>query len=263
MVDEYDESFELDRTQSQMSCKQTNVCIKKIKSDQDEFEKLLQETKQLLEDIHYISYNGELLWRIEGFTQKFAEAQSGKQTSIVSPLLYSSQSGYKMRASLFLNRNGDAQDTHMSMYIILFKGEYDAILSWPFNIPIIFCFSFQRPISEKNIASGISKFCPLTIINKQMNNYVQNDEIFIKITVDSHDTPRQLLPEILKLNPGFSEHMQEDKKRAKYDLYKQVRKALDAVKKQSDQEGNIYSPSNLSNNRISIKVQSKDLKFSP
>ncbi|CAF0890593.1 unnamed protein product [Rotaria sordida] len=27
--------------------------------------------------------------------------------------------------------------------------------------------------------------------------------------------------------------------------------------------GNIYSPSNLSNNRISVKVQPKDLKFSP
>ncbi|CAF1260600.1 unnamed protein product [Rotaria sordida] len=240
-----------------INCEQTNACIKRIKSNHDKFEKLLQETKQLVEDMHYISYNGELLWRIEGFTQKFAEAQSGKQMSIVSPILYSSRNGYKMRVCLFLNGDGDAQGTHMSIYIVLLKGEYDAILPWPFNIPMIFCLfdqtghnhniidkfcpdttsnSFQRPISEKNIASGIQKYCPLAIIKKRMNSYVQNDEMFIKIIVDFHDTPRQLLPEILKLNPGFPEYVQEDKKHTERNLYKQVREALEAVKRRSDQE---------------------------
>ncbi|CAF4217662.1 unnamed protein product [Rotaria sordida] len=60
-----------------MSCEQTNACIKKMKSDQDEY-------------LHYISYDGTLIWKITNVDQNFAEAQSGKQTSIESPVFYSS-----------------------------------------------------------------------------------------------------------------------------------------------------------------------------
>ncbi|CAF1354568.1 unnamed protein product, partial [Rotaria sordida] len=34
------------------------LVLKKLKSDQDECEKKLQQTTQLLEDLHYISYDG-------------------------------------------------------------------------------------------------------------------------------------------------------------------------------------------------------------
>ncbi|CAF4020563.1 unnamed protein product [Rotaria sordida] len=74
----------------QISCEQTNACIKKMKSDQDEYEKKLQQITQLLEDLHYITYDGTLIWKITNVDQKFTEAQSGKQTSIESPVFYSS-----------------------------------------------------------------------------------------------------------------------------------------------------------------------------
>ncbi|CAF4112608.1 unnamed protein product [Rotaria sordida] len=61
-----------------------------MKSYQDECEKKLQQITQLLEDLHYISYDGTLIWKITNVDQKFAEAQSGKQTSIESPVFYSS-----------------------------------------------------------------------------------------------------------------------------------------------------------------------------
>ncbi|CAF1049504.1 unnamed protein product [Rotaria sordida] len=66
-----------------MSREQTNACIKKMKSDQDEY-------------LHYISYDGTLIWKITNVDQKFAEAQSGKQTSIESPVFYSSSYDYKI-----------------------------------------------------------------------------------------------------------------------------------------------------------------------
>ncbi|CAF1117629.1 unnamed protein product [Rotaria sordida] len=69
--------------------------------------------------------------------QRLAEVQSEKQTSIMSP------TGYKMCASLFLNENGDAECTHMSIFSILFKGDYDAILWWPFYIPVVYCLFDQ------------------------------------------------------------------------------------------------------------------------
>ena len=41
--------------------------------------------------------------------------------------------------------------------------------------------SFQRPRSDMNIASGIPKFAPLTVIEQEGNPYVRDDTMFIKI----------------------------------------------------------------------------------
>ncbi|CAF1054525.1 unnamed protein product [Rotaria sordida] len=239
-----------------MSCEQTNACIKKMKSDQDECEKRLQQITQLLEDLHYISYDGTLIWKITNVDQKFAEAQSGKQTSIESPVFYSSPYGYKMRARLFLNGDGDGEGTHMSIFLVLFKGDYDAIIWWPFYIPVAFCLfdqtgqahhidsfdpdtkssSFQRPTAEKNIASGIPKFCPLAVIKSQGNCYVRDDTMFIKIMLDFGETPREVLPCTLSVNPGLPTYMQEAIRCMEIEKYKQAREALIAEIVRNDQE---------------------------
>lgn len=44
--------------------------------------------------------------------------------------------------------------------------------------------SFQRPISEMNIASGCPLFCPLAKLASAKNSYVKDDTIFIKAIVD-------------------------------------------------------------------------------
>ncbi|CAF5122846.1 unnamed protein product, partial [Rotaria sp. Silwood1] len=109
------------------------------------------------------------------------EAKSERQISISSPPFYSSPNGYKMRARLYLNGNGDAHRTHMSLFFVLMRGLNDPILKFPFNYTVTFCLydqtpakrhiidsfrpdinssSFQRPRSEMNIGSGIPKFCP-------------------------------------------------------------------------------------------------------
>ncbi|CAF1158685.1 unnamed protein product [Rotaria sordida] len=114
-----------------------------------------------------------------------SDAQSERQTSIYSPPFHSSQSGYKMRARLYLNGDGNARRTHISLFFILMRSEYDAILRFPFNYKVTFCLydqtpteqhiidsfqpdiksnSFQHPRSEMNIASGIPKLCPLSTI---------------------------------------------------------------------------------------------------
>ncbi|CAF3549891.1 unnamed protein product [Rotaria sp. Silwood1] len=241
----------------QMSCEQKNV----------------SETKQTLEDMHYVSYNGELLWRVEDFARKFAEAESRKHPSIVSPVFYSSPNGYKMRASLFLNGDGDVEGTHMSIYLVLYKGDYDAIVWWPFTIPVVFCLfdqtgqglhiidrfypdatssSSQKPTSEKNIASGVQKFCQLVVIKTKENCYVRDDTMFIKIMLDFGKTPRQILPYTLSLNPGLPEHIQEAMRCMEIEKYEQARKALMAKVVQEDQE--ILRCSLIPVNRSAVQV---------
>ncbi|CAF1576928.1 unnamed protein product [Rotaria sp. Silwood1] len=67
--------------------------------------------------------------------------------------------------------------------------------------------SFQRLRSDMNIASGIPKFFPLTVIQQEGNPYVRDDTMFIKVMVDFDDIPKTLLPYALSLNPGLPTHV--------------------------------------------------------
>ncbi|CAF1036675.1 unnamed protein product, partial [Rotaria sp. Silwood1] len=158
------------------------------------------------------------------------DAQSERQTSIYSPPFYSSPNGYKMRARLYLNGDGNARRTHMSLFFVLMRGLNDPILKFPFNYTVTFCLydqtstqrhiidsfrpdikssSFQRPRSDVNIANGIPKFFPLEIIQQEGNPYVRDDTMFIKVMVDSRETDKTLLPYVLGLNPGLPTHVQQ------------------------------------------------------
>ncbi|CAF3915268.1 unnamed protein product [Rotaria sp. Silwood1] len=159
-----------------------------------------------------------------------SDAQSERQTSIYSPPFYSSPTGYKMRARLYLNGDGNARRTHMSLFFVLMRSLNDPILKFPFNYKVTFCMydqtpaqrhiidsfrpdirsnSFQRPRSDMNIASGIPKFFPLAMIQQEGNPYVRDDTMFIKVMVDFGDMPKTLLPYALSLNPGLPMHVQQ------------------------------------------------------
>jgi len=159
-----------------------------------------------------------------------ADAQSEKQTSIYSPPFYSSPNGYKMRVRLYLYGDGNARRTHLSIFFVLMRGEHDAILHFPFPFKVTFCLydqtdqqrhiidsfrpdikssSFQRPRFEMNIASGIPKFFPLSMLQQDNNPYIRNDTMFIKVMVHFNDTPKTLLPYILSVNPGLSPTIQQ------------------------------------------------------
>ena len=135
-----------------------------------------------------------------------------------------------MRARLYLYGDGNARQTHLSLFFVLMRGEHDAILQFPFNYKVTFCLydqtgqekhiidsfrpdikstSFQRPRSAMNIASGIPKFFPLTMIQQENNPYVRNDTMFIKVMVHFKETPKTLLPYILGINPGVPAPIQE------------------------------------------------------
>lgn len=49
--------------------------------------------------------------------------------------------------------------------------------------PDVSSSSFQRPVSDMNIASGCPLFCPLSKLECK-NSYIRDDTIFIKVIVD-------------------------------------------------------------------------------
>ena len=96
------------------------------------------------------SFDGTYLWKITDFTQKLADAVAEKQTSIYSPPFYSSPNGYKMCMRLYLQGDGQARRTHLSLFFVILRGENDAILQWPFNYRVLFCL-FDQSRNQRHI----------------------------------------------------------------------------------------------------------------
>ncbi|CAF0775315.1 unnamed protein product [Adineta steineri] len=187
--------------------------------------------KQTLSDVsNTMSNNGSYIWKITNIAEKVAKAISGEQTSIYSPAFYSSSTGYKMCMRLYLNGDGNAKGTHLSLFFVLMRGDYDAILLWPFKYKVTFCLynlvdnqshiidafrpdsksnSFDRPKSNMNIASGLTKFFPLSKFQAENNSYVHDDCMFIRCLVDFDSLPKNCIPYKISLNPGIPITMQE------------------------------------------------------
>ncbi|CAF3111634.1 unnamed protein product [Rotaria sp. Silwood2] len=214
----------------QTAANERNVVMSNLQPKQDTIQKKIEQLKQTLEESQHISTDGTLTWRVDQVAERMADAQSERQPSIYSPMFYSSPTGYKMRTRLYLHGDGNARRTHMSLFFLLMKGEYDALLVWPFSYKVTFCLfdqtgnnrhiidsfrpdvkssSFQRPVNDANIASGIPKFFPLPMIQQDDNPYVRDDTLFIKIIVDLNETPKMILPYMLTLNPGLPNHVQQ------------------------------------------------------
>ncbi|CAF1114087.1 unnamed protein product [Rotaria sp. Silwood1] len=158
------------------------------------------------------------------------DAQSERQVSIYSPPFYSSPTGYKMCARLYLYGDGNARRTHMSLFFVLMRGLHDSLLQFPFTYKVTFCLfdqsgeqqhiidsfrpdpksnSFQKPRCYMNIASGIPKFVSLDKIQQQNNRYIKENTMFIKVMVDFVNLPKTILSYTVSLNPGLPTHCQQ------------------------------------------------------
>ncbi|KAJ8346996.1 hypothetical protein SKAU_G00283970 [Synaphobranchus kaupii] len=163
----------------------------------------LAETEGTLRELTYCTHDGIFVWKIPDFSRRRQEAAAGRAPAMFSPAFYSSKYGYKMCLRLYLNGDGTGRGTHLSLFFVVMRGKYDALLKWPFSQkvtlmlldqnnrehvidafrPDVSSTSFQRPISEMNIASGCPLFCPLAKLAGK-SSYLRDDTVFIKAIVD-------------------------------------------------------------------------------
>ncbi|XP_029058638.1 TNF receptor-associated factor 2 isoform X2 [Monodon monoceros] len=196
------------------------ACGRQHRLDQDRIEALSNKVQQLersiglkdlamadleqkVHEMEASTFDGVFIWKIPDFARKRQEAVSGRTPAIFSPAFYTSRYGYKMCLRAYLNGDGTGRGTHLSLFFVLMKGPHDALLHWPFNQkvtlmlldqnnrehvidafrPDVTSSSFQRPVSDMNIASGCPLFCPVSKMEAK-NSYVRDDAIFIKAIVD-------------------------------------------------------------------------------
>ena len=146
------------------------------------------------------------IWRIN--IDDIVKLRRGARTAEeIAPLsdqpFYIYKNGYKACIKVCLNGDGIGHKTHLSIFFVLMKGEYDALLKWPFDHKVSLILvdqslrkhlvqtfkptpessSFQRPISDMNVASGFPQFCKLSILDDE--NYTKDDVLFIKCIIDT------------------------------------------------------------------------------
>ena len=149
------------------------------------------------------TYSGSFLWRIPEMARRKRDALEGRITSIYSPPFYSGRNGYKMCIRAYLNGDGIGYGTHLSVFFVLMKGEYDPLLKWPFDCKVSLVLidqnlrkhivqtfkptpesnSFQQPRLDMNVASGCPQFAKLSILEDENN--VKDDVLFLKCIVDT------------------------------------------------------------------------------
>jgi TNF receptor-associated factor 4 len=114
---------------------------------------------------------------------------------------------WHLQASLFLNGNGSGEGCHVSVYIKILPGEYDALLKWPFAHTVSFTLydqsvnpdkacnivesfipdptweNFQRPSREPDaLGFGFPRFVSHEMLKKRQ--FVKDDLFFLKVRVD-------------------------------------------------------------------------------
>ena len=156
----------------------------------------------IVQSLQATSHNGCFVWKISEVAQRRREAKLGKAISLYSAPFYTCNHGYKMRLTLYMDGDGTGKGSHLSFFLTLMKGEYDALLVWPFRPTVSLILldqdrqkdivqsfrpdpsscSFQRPRNEMNIASGCPQFTPLSVLESP--SYVKDDTIFVKCTID-------------------------------------------------------------------------------
>lgn len=167
----------------------------------------LSRNEQHLQELGAASYDGKLIWKIDGFRRRREAEAKGQPPCLTSVPFHTGRCGYKMAAKAYLNGDGEGRGTHLSLYVVLMQGDFDALLPWPFKQNVSLSLldqsgarnhcslnfrpdpaskSFHRPAAESvNVASGFSCFIPLTKLeNPQNASYLDDDALFVKVKVD-------------------------------------------------------------------------------
>jgi len=145
------------------------------------------------------------IWRINNFSVAVRQAKIRGKISKESVPFYTDRTesyGYKLKVRIY--PNDDWFFSHrLSVFIVVMKGEYDAILPWPFKMKLKFTLidqqedpverqnitgllipdnkpkAFARPVKEENEECG----CAISHKTLYSRRYLVDDVLFIQVEV--------------------------------------------------------------------------------
>ena len=181
----------------------------KVSVIQSQHEKKVNTVKKSLEDkvdsldtcLRVIEESRIFTWKITNIALKFREAKNEVKEIVESDPFY--RYGYKLK--LRLHPNGNKKKAHLSIYITVMKGEYDAILPWPFKTKVKFTLidqqkdsverknvtkqfitsdlleNFARPTREENPGRGFVEFISHEKLHSR--RYLVDDTLFLLVEI--------------------------------------------------------------------------------
>ncbi len=172
-------------------------------------ETVLEELNLKIEILEVKSTSGIYIWKVNDLARRAREARIGRTVSLYSPPFYTSPHGYRLCLRAYLYGDGSGKGSHISLFIVIMKSEYDDLLAWPFQhkitltlinqdhplspeqstthrfIPNAESSSFKKPDDTFNVASGFPEFAPLSVLTDQA--ICRNDTLYFRIKLDTPD----------------------------------------------------------------------------
>ena len=160
----------------------------------------MDELNLKLEILEVKSTTGVYVWKVNELGRRVREARSGKTTSLYSPPFYTDVHGYRVCLRAYLFGDGVGKGTHISLFIVVMRSEYDEILPWPFQHYVILSLinlnnpdenivhrfhpgkdsaSFKKPEETFNLASGFPQFASVDVLEN--NAFVRDDTMYFKV----------------------------------------------------------------------------------
>ena len=143
------------------------------------------------------------IWKIQSFSEQLRQAKEGDILKISDPF-YTESCGYKMQLLLYPNGAESAENTHISLYHSVIKGEYDALLTWPFKTAVKFTlidqqrifqqnvnFSFTHNVTERpkeNSPSSLGTHEFVTHAKLKTRRYLVDDTLFLRVVIGPDST---------------------------------------------------------------------------
>ncbi|XP_071849264.1 TNF receptor-associated factor 4-like isoform X3 [Apostichopus japonicus] len=194
--------FNMDKHVAESTKEHLTLMCKYVQQQQKTIERLQAQVNELS-----LNTDGQLLWKIDRYSQRVANAKSESEIELCSPPFFTGRYGYKLQVSLFPNGNGSGEGSHLSVYVRVMCGEYDSLLKWPFTHPISFTLldqadnspkrmhikesfkpeptwkNFQRPSKDVHtLGYGYPTFVSHVFLKTR--HYVKNDVMFLRVKVD-------------------------------------------------------------------------------
>ena len=153
--------------------------------------------------------SGTVVWKINEVQRRCRDARSGKTVSLYSPPFYSSPHGYRLCLRAYLYGDGTGKGTHISVFLVIMRSEYDDILLWPFKHRVVISLinldyplkldaaithkflpnpqssSFEKPKDAFNLASGFPQFASISVLTD--SRFVKNDTMYFRVKLESPD----------------------------------------------------------------------------
>ena len=150
-------------------------------------------------------YPSMFIWKIDNFSKLKRDAKDGVKKRETSAPFYTEHYGYRLVIEFHPNGCGSGKNKFISVFFTVMKGEYDAILRWPFKRKVKFTLLdqkgnpeervnyssevtpnndlkiFGRPYKERAIGYGRQKFMSQEKLETRC--YVVDDTLFLQFEV--------------------------------------------------------------------------------